>query len=57
MNGTKVGRYQITAQAVAGSGFGTMLLLDTETGRSWNWTGKEWIPIPFKGDAPTAPPK
>jgi hypothetical protein len=56
----KVGRYRITTSGggIFG-GVGYMILLDTQTGRSWRWSltanTSEWVPISFAGDAPAAP--
>ncbi len=55
MNGTgnTNGRYQIVA-----GGAGGFMLIDTQTGRSWRrGSADDWVPIPFKGDAPAAAPK
>lgn len=47
------GRYQVVGVGGIGS-----ILIDTETGRSWRLgMGDDWVPIPFKADAPEAPKK
>jgi hypothetical protein len=55
MNGTANGRYQVVAAST--SAYRYFILVDTHTGRTWEYAGGKWEPIQFKGDAPPVPPK